>query len=263
MVRAADLYCGSAWVPARELIESHAGRVRVWIVSAGQGLLTPETMICPYAATFSAGHLDSVISACNGTHSTADWWRLLCEWRQKISRSACCSVAGIAKRFPKESIIAALSSDYLDAVHDDLILARGALCNPDRLVIVSSGSAKDGVLRESFLPCDSRMEHVVGRGRSALNVRILQAVVSQAHPDRICMAELRTRYERKISRLPHAGYPKRVRSTDDEVRRFIRAALKTGLPTSHSRLLKAFRKSGLACEQSRFRGLFQELKTKG
>ena len=107
------------------------------------------------------------------------------------------------------------------------------------------------------------MEHVVGRGRSALNIRILQEVVSRAHPDRICMSELRKQYAQQISGLPDSGYPKRDRSTDDEVRRFIQAALKTGLPKSHSRLLQEFRKSGLACEQSRFRELFQELKTKG
>jgi hypothetical protein len=48
----------------------------------------------------------------------------------------------------------------------------------------------------------------------------------------------------------------RERADDDQVRAFIRNAIRKQQDLSHTRLLREFRASGRACEQKRFRDLF-------
>jgi hypothetical protein len=52
----------------------------------------------------------------------------------------------------------------------------------------------------------------------------------------------------------------RKRTTDDEVLEFIRRALAENPKSGHTKLLRALRADGRACEQSRFRRLFREVK---
>jgi len=252
-MQAGALYCGSAWVPVTRLLASK--RVRVWIISAGHGLITPETDVCSYTATFSSNHPDSVVPNGSDAFQTSEWWRAL---NRLGNRSRIRGLAGIAKAFPNTPLIAALSSEYLRAVESDLTEARECLREPDSMIVISSGAAKNGSLETNFLPCDARMENMVGRGRSALNVRLLAAIIAD-HGERLRASELIKRYNRMLKRLPEAAYPKREKSSDDDVREFIRRAIASGSPVSHSSLLRKYRDSGLACEQSRFRGLFHQL----
>jgi hypothetical protein len=252
--QAGALYCGSAWVPVARLIASK--RARIWIISAGHGLITPETEICAYAATFSPNHPDSVVRNGSKAFQTADWWRGL---SAQASGKKFRRLSDIAKAFPEVPIVAALSSDYLAAVEADLTAARDHLRNPDSMIVISSGAAKTGALEANFLPCDSRMENLVGRGRSALNVRLLEALLDE-HEGDLRASRVRRKYSQLLARLPAAGYPKRERSEDDDVRTFIRAVMKGDASASHTGLLRQYRKSGRACEQSRFRGLFRQVK---
>jgi hypothetical protein len=61
---ARDLYAGDHWSIARELDGSRLGRtsrVRVWVASAGYGLLSMDNPLQPYSATFAVNHPDSVV----------------------------------------------------------------------------------------------------------------------------------------------------------------------------------------------------------
>lgn len=251
---AKHLYCGSAWLPVTKLLSDST--LRIWIISAGHGLITTETEISPYAATFTNDHPDSVIPQSETRFTTSDWW-MACASRGANTNEPR-TISEIASKFPKAPLIIALSSEYLKAVEKDLTEARSMLSIPDLLVIISSGAKKAGDLEPNLLPCDSRMEWSVGRGRSALNARILRKIVTE-NRSKLRSSLLRDEILRIQKSLPPANYPDRTQTSDDEVRQFILARIKAGGPASHSRFLREYRSTGRACEQSRFRSLFLEI----
>lgn len=257
--RAMDLYCGNSWSVVRRISASDdlGPKVRLWIVSAGLGLVTPKTMVPPYSATFAVGEPDSVVRQGN-QEDVLRWWRLLVAWR-KSKGPGVGSIADIARGHPSEPLIAALSDDYLSALREDLAQARGLLVNAASLVIISAGAKKDGELAENFLPCDSRLEHRFGRSRMALNTRVLEAFLNQHLRDGRTIESVREHYADLLGSLPPAGYPVRERGSDDRVRSFIRARLAKDPGGRHTSLLRLYRWQGLACEQSRFRELFREV----
>jgi hypothetical protein len=63
-----------------------------------------------------------------------------------------------------------------------------------------------------------------------------------------------------ISRSPELPKFERERLSDAQVRGYIRQGLRKGPQPSCSSLLRALRDSGLACEQSRFKNLYWEVK---
>jgi hypothetical protein len=257
--RALDLYCGNAWSVVRRISASGdlGPKVRLWIVSAGLGLVTPQTMVPPYSATFAVGEPDSVVRD-GDQEDVLAWWRLLVAWR-KSKVSGVGSIADIARRHPREPLIAALSDDYLSALREDLAKARGLLDNAASLVIISAGARKDGELAKNFLPCDSRLEHRFGRSRMALNARVLEAFLNQHLRDGRTIGSVREHYADLLGSLPPASYPVRERGSDDRVRSFIRTRLAKDPGGRHTSLLRLYRGQGLACEQSRFRKLFRDV----
>src|SRR5271166_4680460 len=51
--RALDLYSAQHWSVVKSIADSPtAAHVRIWIVSAGHGLISPETNVPSYASTF-------------------------------------------------------------------------------------------------------------------------------------------------------------------------------------------------------------------
>jgi hypothetical protein len=259
-IKAIDLYCGNAWSVVRRLYEDPetGPRVRLWIVSAGQGLLSPETLVVPYAATFSRGHVDSVLPEAFGQEEAEQWWHALVKWRRGNGQKLA-SIVDVACAFPGDPLIVAASEEYLSALHTDLEAARMCLRRLNGMVIISSGARKTGPLAGNFLPCDSRFEHAFGRGRMTLNVKILWSVVAGYSAGEISIGKLRGRYQKILDGLPEAPYPTRVRMTDEDVRKFIRRQLRIQPTAGHTRLLRSLRDSGTACEQERFRELYRKV----
>jgi len=259
-VRAMDLYAGNAWSVVRRISTATdaAERLRLWIVSAGCGLLTAEMVVPPYSATFTPGEPDCVLrSADQDTRET--WWRLLSNG--KMWRRDCRTIADVARTYPTDFLLAAVSTDYLSALESDFSQARRCLVDEDNLLIVSAYARKSGELASSFLPCDARMEHNYGRGRMALNARILESVLRDLKRG-IPLRRIRESYGRILDHLPASTYPERERGSDERVRGFIRAELRRNPAAGHTSLLRAYRAAGLACEQSRFRGLYHEVTAK-
>jgi hypothetical protein len=256
--RAVDLYCGNSWSVIRDTIADQSLRkqLRIWIISAGHGLVPLEEPLSPYAATFSSRDPDSVIPPELSFHSVAEWWELLVRNRRKNGASVA-SIADIARIHPRDPLIVAASSGYLRAVALDLEASRAALDDGDRLVIIAAGARKIGPLIENYLPCDSRLEHRYGRSRMALNSRILRSVVCDFPVGDIRASRLSSHFRRILARLPKAGYPERRPSEDKTVCNFIRRRLAKDPSAGYTTLLRLFRGSGRACEQKRFRELFR------
>jgi hypothetical protein len=254
---ALDLYCGNSWAIVREIHQQHASKLRGWVISAGHGLLPLNEAIPSYAATFSITEEDSVTAGVEGG-STAHWWELLCRHRTETG-SVVSSLETLAQNYPDEPLLTAVSAEYFKAAKDDLLAARSRLANPDFLVIVSSGTKTAGLLEGNLVPSDARLEHVFGKSRMALNMRVAQMILEHFPQRRLRAQQIREHFSELLETLPPSDYPKRIPSTDKEVEAFLIERLRSDPKPSYTRYLREYRATGRACEQRRFRALYRDL----
>ena len=99
--------------------------IRIWVCSAGYGLVPLSGRIHPYSATFSAGHPDSVsrdLTVADGLHAL--WWELLAQWEGPAPGTPR-SIAALAESFPDDLLLVVMSETYLTATALDLLKAVG------------------------------------------------------------------------------------------------------------------------------------------
>ncbi|HEY0969819.1 MAG TPA: hypothetical protein VGE02_02455 [Gemmatimonadales bacterium] len=264
-IPAESLYAGDHWQVVRSLPKNApAGvNVRVWVCSAGFGMVEFDTPVRPYAATFGAEHPDSVAPR-GGSFVAADWWGALGEWR--APGTVCRSISEIARRScgPRDVLLVAVSAQYLGAVHDDALAAAGVLAG--RLAVLSAGVRPEALRRQGaggesladrLLPVDARLKTLVGGAMQSLNARLVRRAVQAADTwmdDPRRLADLLVRW---AAEAPAAEVPDRVRGDDETLRIFIRDALRANPSATYTNLLRVLRRSGRACEQARFRALFE------
>lgn len=267
-VKAIDLYRGNSWSIIRKLQEDrkHGKKLRLWIISAGHGLISADTLVAPYAATFADGHVDSVKPARPHSNAAGDWWKKLIQWRRQ-ARHKVSSISDIAKSYPDEPMVIAISKEYLSATYDDIVDALKRLPSPDKMVIICTGAKKNGALADNFLPCDARFENHFRCCRGDLNAYLLESVVKSHGASDISAAKLKARFRRKLDKLPEITPQNRSRLLDRCLEAFITFNLIDHGGGSHTNLLRLLRSEGCACEQKRFRKLFfrvkRELKKRG
>ena len=261
---ACDLYSGEYWSIARSLpdVAREFGiTARMWICSAGYGLISFESQICSYSATFSPYDVDSVtrgIEADLRATAAQCWWRAIGDWRGPAGNGVR-SISGIAKHYPKVPLLVVASPDYLQALEEDVHDAEGALADSDLLLIASAGMRKFGRLTKYLLPCDARLQSCLGGTRASLNIRIAKRVLGYMKEGAIGLERQKLQLRRLLSKQsPIAEYARRP-LTDDQVKGFIHAELKRRPGGSRTALLRRLRDSGRACEQSRFGKLYREM----
>lgn len=250
---ALDLYAGEHWSVVRSIpaLAAAARRpISLWILSAGYGLISSAAPIRPYAATFCAGHADSVAS--NGTRGL--WWGALSAWSGP-EPGAPRSLTQLAKRDPSASIVVAVSPPYLEACADDLAGAAAGLDEHAQLSVICTGASSKAP-GDHLLPGDARLQHVLGGTRQALNVRVLAHLIKE-HRGPLTHDNIAGALDTLLSQQPDLVRYDRARCSDAEVTSFIRTRLRVEPSLSRSRLLREFRNSGKACEQSRFAELFE------
>ncbi len=147
-VSALSLYGGDHWSVVRELAtKSLFGHceVRIWVCSAGYGLIPLESRLHPYSATFSSGHPDSI--ACGTTYDAAahaEWWGRLSEW-EGPSPGSPRTISDLARWFPNDLLLTVMSETYLLAAGSDLRAAvEQTEHRPDRFAILCSGVREFG-----------------------------------------------------------------------------------------------------------------------
>ncbi|PMR61043.1 hypothetical protein C1A38_11330 [Verrucosispora sp. ts21] len=253
---ATALYAGEHWAAARSLAKLASVEARLWVCSAGYGLIPATAYVRPYAATFALREGDSVGRS---LIDNRDWWYRLSEWVGPEPGKPR-SLSDLARSNPDDMIIAVLSDAYLRACSDDLRAAAGQLHDPQRLAVIGPAQS-DPELNELIVGVTARMRSAVGGSLLALNVRVAQRLVSGLTLDPTTQ---RRSYLRNLARELAATAPKPTpqargeRMTDEEVRAFIRPLAASG-PASATRLLRQLRDSGKSCEQARFKQLFDEI----
>lgn len=247
-VPARQVYKGGYWRGVQALREHLGASVRV--VSAGLGLISDETQISAYSATFVAGDPDSVPAA--GTvNGRWTWWNLLN------------GSADLRKLSLNEPLVVVLPATYLRLVESDLD-ALAAQHGTEQLVVFGPAegpTGKDGALARVWVTTDARMAWKLGA-----NVSALAPVVA-----RHCLRDVRSTLDHDALRAIAATllvgaigpvYPKRARQTHAEVRAWIRDQLTQADPPSSATVaLRRFREAGLAFEQRAFHYDFHQVST--
>ena len=235
-------------------ILSANGPADLSIVSAGYGLITLDTEVKPYSATFSAGP-DSVASeGIDAASAGREWWRLLTQ-APAVDGSPR-SLDDLAAVEPDAVMVVALSAPYVLALRDDLMAAVARKRHQGRLILVSAGTRRIDGMDDELIPASAVLQGVLGGSRNSLNVRIARYLVSMSATHGWDAGKIAKVLRRLAERSKVADSHARVRMTDADVVAFINQARHREPDVSKSRLLRRLRDSGRSCEQWRFGELF-------
>ncbi len=259
---ARTIYAGEHWVTACDVERQFGGpaRLTMWVASAGYGLVRADAPIHAYSATFAPGQADSIdaqSSSPTRQEALESWWEALCSGSAHADAVAPRSVRELALAHPRSPIVLVAAPDYVRAMAPDMLAAvKEQHAGGSLAIISSSGASAASALAPHLVIIDDRARATVGGTLQALGVRTLRHILSVDEPN--TPEALRARYRVMVEKNERPERPKRPQVTDEAVLTFIRQRVQDTGSTSHTRLLREFRDSGQACEQARFRRLFNE-----
>jgi hypothetical protein len=261
-VRAEELYQGGYWSVVRELPELAARmgwEPRLWIASAGYGVVDSDKQLVSYSATFSSGHEDSV-SSLDEADATRKWWSCATAPASGLGSS----LATLTKKEPGSTVLIVASPAYVDAMADDLAAAVEHVRARGTVFVISSRSPANaaGAASASWIPSSSALQGSLGGALVSLHARVARHLLSTI-PPRDFRKEKLSHMTKKLNEEagPTAKRAVGAAMTDDAVIAFIRQRVTVDAKASHTRLLRELRESGQACEQGRFRRLFKRVKS--
>lgn len=264
-VSACDLYCGGHWSVVRDLA-SRACRlpcpVEIWVISAGYGLVPWASELRPYAATFSPGHADSVSMSRDPLSRKKDlerWWALMGNW-EGPSPGEPRRLAQVVERNPGARVLVVASPAYIRPMLSDLECAARLLHDPDNLSVLSGGLDSLGPLTTAIIPCSARARDLLGGALTSLNVRFAVRAVEELGGAVGSRRRLVSWAEEFLPRCRPMPMPQRRKMSDSEVRAHILRGLSADGITSCTRLHRELRSAGWACEQGRFRAIFDAVR---
>lgn len=267
LVSVGDLYGGDHWQVARALparAAEHGLATRLWVCSAGYGLISGETVVFPYSATFSSNHPDSVWKAhqnLSRRETIVAWWSGLSEWSGPDA-GAPRSMQGLAALDPGAAIWVIASETYLDAMRADLVAAAGTLRAAEQLALISAGTPRLGGLEQNQLKFDWRLQGPGGPLRGAamsLNVRVAELLLQEgreltAGGLNACLGHLTDALAPRERKMGKKVSPAEVES-------FIREELATNPAASRTSLLRKLRdERSWAFEEKRFGRLLAQVR---
>ncbi len=247
---AVELYRGQHWQAAKA-----AGKLAgsAWVVSAGYGLIPFDAPVAPYTATFALGDVDSVVppTARSNPSDPADWWEAIAEWAGPVPGSPR-RLSGLTAR--DGFLLVAASVPYLRAMTRDMRAAADRA--PGRVAVICGGAGHNHPLADLLLPCDARLQAVVGGSLTALNARVAHRLLADP-PTEWTFAAARDKLAGWLAAAPVRERVARRGMDDEAVVAFIDRQLRVTPSASPTALLRALRGRGLACEASRFARLFK------
>lgn len=255
------LYAGDHWAVVKSL-SSRAFAIDVWVCSAGFGLLHIEDSVVPYAATFSPNHPDSVTASLDRPSRSGlaeEWWNETANhWKRKFSGRPR-TITELVAMHPKRSVLVVASANYLKAIAGDLRASLSVFRDPCQLSIICGGVRSIEGLGRNLIPCDARLQSLVGGARRSLNTRFAAKILFESRSPPL--APVLQKYSMKtLSSQPAIVKYNRRQMTNAEVKRFVRKLLRENQGMSPSPMLRTLRESNCACEQKRFSTLYKEVK---
>jgi hypothetical protein len=251
-VPAAALYAGRAFSDAKAVTSAMNGRLVV--ASAGAGLVSGEDSVAPYALTVASGPESVMPRLIELGVTSRAWWSALHVAQRR-------DLFPLSQRLREDKyalVLIALPAKYIELLADDLANI------PEGLRIFTSPAGLAQVpahLRCQVLPYDDRLDGA-GSPRRGTRVdfpqRAMRHYIEDLNGAGLTLAEGRIVVERALSGLVKPVVPERRRATDGEVLEMLIENWVEHLGQS-SRLLRYLRdEAHVACEQSRFRGLWSQ-----
>lgn len=264
---AAELYAGEHWTQALAALAAlEAGRqvARLWVASAGYGLVSSSARLSAYSATFTAGSPDFVGGGTGSTGKRREqaqaWWAALAAMPGPEPGEAR-ALHAIGSADPQGAIIVVASPAYVCALRRDIVAARGALEVPESFVLISNHALlADDELAPSLIPVDERSQTLVGGTLMGLNARVAHRLLDEGRTGPLTAPRLRERYDSMVSDAAKPPKHNRERMDDEEVLSFLRTQLQQDPNAGWTLLLRTLRGMGRACEQGRLRGLHQQVR---
>lgn len=287
-LQASDLPCGTLievgrtwrewlknhhkWLPATELyngrgsleakLASDAVNASHWFVSAGLGLISANECVPSYDLTVSGTGPNQIRrKVLDSDFTTQAWWCELAKRRRPYR-----TLARLIEESSPNNIVLALPTNYLRMVLGDLCNTNPKDLKRVRLI----GPPKSDVpvnLQPIWMPYDSRLDtkkSPLPGTRSDFPQRAARHFLEHVWPYSTNDSALKHArvVEEFISSLPYPSVPKRKQLDDIAIQKIIeRRWLKA--EGRSSRMLRILRDDEkIACEQSRFRNLFNEVKQK-
>lgn len=237
-----QLYKGEQWTASRSLARSACSRgfdVTLLVASAGLGIRKLTDVAPAYGATFTRGHADSVAIDVAGSRQ---WWDLL---------RAAADPDSSTRIVTSNKLLLVLSDVYADALDDDLSeLARTGV---DALLV---GGSRD-IEGLSRLRPRGELRKALGGTMTSLNLRMAARWLDLLDLDRsVADPQVGRAFDFWADQVAVPERYERAHLTDDDVVAFARELRRADPKISRTRALRRLRDSGWACEQRRFRRLF-------
>jgi hypothetical protein len=258
-VSAKQLYCGRGFQTARKA--SDFLKAEHWIVSAGLGLIRAEKKVPAYDLTIGGDSPANVASRIKGNKFSAPaWWDAINAGKKKYR-----SISALVINNPRHKIIISISRPYLEMILEDISSLDKKHWRRIRLIGPNISHADTDFLRAVLLPYDEQLdgpESPIPGTKGDFAQRAAQHFAIRVWPDSqngsIELHSVKVRELLKAMGTPKK--PKNEKKTDIEVAKLISSNWAKSKGSS-SRMLRILRDDlGVACEQSRFRDIFNQLK---
>lgn len=243
------LYAGRGFSLATRA--SEVTSAKLYIVSAGLGLIAADRDVPLYGLTVSAGHSDSIAARIVGEFDAGAWFSglqaspLSERWADAIGQGT-------------GRILIALTRPYAKMVGESLAALSPRVLDRLRIFGASLASVLPPALHPALAPYDERLEAILPGTRSDFSQRAMFHFVGliakeEQHSRDVDYAAVTS----ALTKVTAPERPRRPRRSDAELIELIAVRLQS--QSGVARILRSLRdEEGVACEQSRFTRLYQK-----
>ena len=245
---ARTLYAGRSFLRLRDSAE-HLG-CKLFVVSAGLGLLESTTLVPSYDLTLSAAGVGALRERLTHPPRPSDWWAGLEASPFASSMGALC--------VGNSRILVALTQPYAELVGNALAMFADADRTRLRLLGFGLKPFLPVQLHPQLIRYDDRLDRLAPGTRLDGASRALAHFAELVAMQPLDSVEVDQRLvDAALGAVPHAVRPTRKRVSDREIAKHVARFVKEGL--SATAALKQLRSMAkIACEERRFRDLYQE-----
>ncbi len=255
---ATELYVGRGFAQAMECKALVCGRL--FVVSAGLGLIEGDAQVPNYDLTISPSSSNIERRIIKGEFSCRTWWAEISKLGTQIR-----GISGLISAYPASLLFIALPRTYVNMVAEDLGSIGPRLAEHIRLF--SSEGARHllpPALQPTLMPYDSRLDgpdSPLPGTKADFAQRAMHHFLKNIYPHLSNdPAQDARAVLRLLRRLRPPVRPNRKRMSDPEVTAVMRKHFKKVDGQSSQMLIYLRQNLGIACEQKRFTKLFRDLK---
>jgi len=250
---AIQLYKGASWKATLDTcaILKTKFNTRLYIASAGYGLIHAKTKICSYNSTFASSTENSITKFIVSADKNANlqWWNMI----NKFKLSS----------FEKGSyFFIVLPHEYLLAAQDTIKILVEKF-DRNVFIFIANKHSVPPFMKNYIVKFDSRFNNfqagVVSNMLQRAVLWLSTEIIKKEIP--LCHQELQKHIETKMKNFEAFNMPVRLKLNEEEIRIKIKNMILEDKILSATKGLKNFRNSGYACEQKRFGKIFKEVKS--